>query len=171
MTEPHQEADEASLAKLDVVLVAIDGSELSTYALRVAKAMANAQGAKVVAVHVRHVATGALGAAATAASANTEEFFDAAEEVAREARDSATKVLGDGGVTKWTYEERTGPQVESLVKAVKEHHADLAVVGSHGHGPFYEMVVGSIAQGLILHAPVSVLVARPFRGEGGEGGD
>ncbi|MGH7921996.1 MAG: universal stress protein [Candidatus Dormibacteraceae bacterium] len=154
----------ARLATLNVIVVAIDGSELSTYALQVAKGIARAQNAKVVAVHVRHVDQAALSAAATPTSVTADEFFDAADEIAREAKDSASRVLGDAGPAQWTYEERQGQPVDSIVAAVQEHQADLVVVGSHGHRLLYQLVVGSITQGLILRAPVSVLVARPHQG-------
>lgn len=151
------------LPQIDTVVAAVDGSELSTYALRVAAQIAVRDEARVVAVHTIHVTQAALGMSAMAGTPDTGEFFEAAREVAREARDSATKVLGGAGLTNWTYEERNGPPVEELVAAVKEHHADLVVVGSHGHGPIYDMFVGSVAQGLLRDAPVSVLVARPRR--------
>ena len=159
--------DPESLPNFHTIVVAIDGSELSTYALRVASRIARREQARVVAVHVRHVAQAALGAADTAGMPDAAEFYDAAGEVARAAKDSATTVLGAAGLAGWTYEERTGPHIESLVEAIKEHAADLVVVGSHGHNPLYDLVVGSIAQGLITHAPVSVLVARPYRSESG----
>lgn len=155
--------DPQPLPNFHTIIVAIDGSELSTYALRVAASIARREQARVVAVHVRHVAQAALGAADTAGMPDTAEFYDAAGEVAREAKDSATRVLGDAGLDGWTYEERTGPQIEALVEAIHEHDGDLVVVGSHGHNPLYDLLVGSIAQGLLTHAPVSVLVARPYR--------
>ena len=155
--------DLEALPNFHTIIVAIDGSDLSTYALRVAARIARREQARVVAVHVRHVAQAALGAADTAGMLDTSEFYDAAGEVAKEAKESATRVLGAAGIAGWTYEERSGPQIESLVEAIQEHDGDLVVVGSHGHNPLYDLLVGSIAQGLLTHAPVSVLVARPYR--------
>lgn len=152
---------EHPLPHIDTIVAAVDGSELSTYGLRVAAQIAVRDEARVIAVHVIHVAQTALGLGAMAGTADTGEFYEAARQVAREARDSATMVLGGAGLTGWTYEERSGPPVDELVAAVKEHHADLVVVGSHGHGPIYDMLVGSVAQGLLRDAPASVLVARP----------
>lgn len=158
------EEDLETLPNFHTIIVAIDGSELSTYALRVAARIARREQARVVAVHVRHVAQAALGAADTAGMLDTSEFYDAAGEVAKEAKESATKVLGGADLAgSWTYEERSGPQIEALVDAIHEHDGDLVVVGSHGHNPLYDLLVGLIAQGLLTHAPVSVLVARPYR--------
>lgn len=158
---PAEDID--SLPRYHTIVVAIDGSELSTYALRVAARIARLEQSRVVAVHVHHVPQAAVGAGDTAGMLDTAEFYDAAGEVARAAKESATRVLGAAGLERWTYEERTGPQIESLVEAIREHEGDLVVVGSHGHSPLYDLLVGSIAQGLLTHAPVSVLVARPYR--------
>ncbi len=159
--------DTEPLPRFRTIVVAIDGSDLSTYALRVAGRIALREESEVIAVHVRHVGGAGVGAADAVGTVDTSRFYDAAREVAAQAKESATKVLGGAGLSGWTYEERTGPQVESLVEAIKEHHGDLVVVGSHGHNPLYDLVVGSIAQGLLKRAPVSVLVARPFRSDSG----
>lgn len=157
--------DPESLPRFHTIIVAIDGSDLSTYALQLAARIARREEARVIAVHVRHISGAGVGAADAVGTLDTGRFYDAARAVADEAKDSATKVLGGAGLDGWTYEERTGPQIESLVDAIKEHQGDLVVVGSHGHNPFYDLVVGSIAQGLLTHAPVSVLVARPYRSD------
>lgn len=159
--------DSEPLPNLQTIVAAVDGSELSTYGLRVAARVARRDDARVIAVHVIHVAQAALGAAVLAGTADTGEFYEAAREVAREARESTTKVLGGAGLAGWTYEERTGPPIEALLEAINEHQADMVVVGSHGHGPVYDLLVGSVAQGLLRDAPVSVLVARPTKHDEG----
>jgi nucleotide-binding universal stress UspA family protein len=123
--------------------------------------MAHREQARVVAVHVRQATEAALGAMDAAGMLDTSAIYDAAGEVALEAKESATRVLGGAGLRSWTYEERTGSRSDSLVAAIAEHEGDLVVVGSHGHGPLYDLLVGSTAQGLLKEAPVSVLVARP----------
>lgn len=161
-------AEDLASPEFRTIVVAIDGSDLSTYALRVAARIAVRGQARVIAVHVRHVGGAGVGAADAVGTLDTSRFYDAAREVAEQAKESATKVLGGAGLSGWTYEERTGPQIESLVEAIKEHQGDVIVVGSHGHNPFYDLVVGSVAQGLLRHAPASVLVARPYRGDSEE---
>jgi hypothetical protein len=34
----------------------------------------------------------------------------------------------------------------------------MVVLGSHGHGAFYNLIVGSVAEGVIRHSKVPVLV-------------
>lgn len=51
-----------------------------------------------------------------------------------------------------------GHPVEALREAATG--ADLLVVGSHGHGTLAGMVLGSVSQGLIHHAPCPLAVVR-----------
>lgn len=53
---------------------------------------------------------------------------------------------------------RGSPDQEILNKA-KEWNADLIVVGSHGRG-FWGRLLGSVSNGVVHHAPCSVLVVR-----------
>ncbi|HEX8736995.1 MAG TPA: universal stress protein [Pyrinomonadaceae bacterium] len=53
-----------------------------------------------------------------------------------------------------------GAPDESLIKAAKEWSADLIVIGSHGRGFWGRMLLGSITDSLVHHAPCSVLVVR-----------
>ncbi|MEO8353471.1 MAG: universal stress protein, partial [Chthoniobacteraceae bacterium] len=39
-----------------------------------------------------------------------------------------------------------------------EHGADMIVMGSHGHGSFYELLVGSVTSGVLRDARCPVLV-------------
>ncbi|GAA0256974.1 universal stress protein [Saccharothrix mutabilis subsp. mutabilis] len=55
---------------------------------------------------------------------------------------------------------------ESPARALIDHAEDaqLLVVGSHGHGGFVGMLLGSIGQAMVLHAPCPVAVVRPAEG-------
>ena len=53
-----------------------------------------------------------------------------------------------------------GAPDETLIKAAKEWSADLIVIGSHGRGFWGRMLLGSITDSLVHHAPCSVLVVR-----------
>jgi nucleotide-binding universal stress UspA family protein len=47
-----------------------------------------------------------------------------------------------------------------LLEAAEEWQADLIVVGSHGRGFWGRMLLGSVTDALVHHAPCSVLVVR-----------
>ena len=56
-----------------------------------------------------------------------------------------------------------GSAATVLVEAAKD--ADLLVVGSRGHGGFSGLVLGSVSQQCVAHAPCPVLVVRSSRGD------
>lgn len=51
-----------------------------------------------------------------------------------------------------------GPIVEKILHEVGSQQADLIVIGSHGHGAFYDLLVGSVTQGIIKGARCPVVV-------------
>jgi nucleotide-binding universal stress UspA family protein len=54
----------------------------------------------------------------------------------------------------------TGSPAQSIVAEAEDWQADLIVVGSHGYGFWERMMLGSVSQSVIQHAPCSVLVVR-----------
>lgn len=52
-----------------------------------------------------------------------------------------------------------GPPEREIIELAKEWGANLIVVGSHGRG-FWGRMIGSVSDGVIHHAPCSVLVVR-----------
>ena len=51
-----------------------------------------------------------------------------------------------------------GPPVESILLVAYEQEADLVVIGSHGHGAFYEFIVGSTTRGVLRRFPGPVVI-------------
>ena len=70
----------------------------------------------------------------------------------------AQKILADEGVTTVTTEQRSGPVVPEIVRAAAS--ASALVVGSRGHGPVGEALIGSVSQHLARHATCPVVVVR-----------
>jgi nucleotide-binding universal stress UspA family protein len=56
-----------------------------------------------------------------------------------------------------------GPTVDTILRQAEKLEADLIVVGSHGHGAVFDMLVGSISAEVIRRSTVPVLVV-PARG-------
>jgi nucleotide-binding universal stress UspA family protein len=54
----------------------------------------------------------------------------------------------------------TGAPDQILIETAREWQADLIVIGSHGQGFWRRMLLGSITDSLVHHAPCSVLVVR-----------
>ena len=57
-----------------------------------------------------------------------------------------------------------GPAIEKILDEATAHGADLIVMGSHGHGAFYELLVGSVTGGVLKDARCPVLVVPATRG-------
>ncbi len=53
-----------------------------------------------------------------------------------------------------------GTPAEAIVETAREQNCDLIVVGTHGHGTFTDVFVGSTAKWVIKHSPIPVLVIR-----------
>lgn len=56
-----------------------------------------------------------------------------------------------------------GPTVEKIVEEAVRLKADYIVIGSHGHGNLFELVVGSVSDGVIRRAPCPVVVVPRAR--------
>lgn len=54
----------------------------------------------------------------------------------------------------------SGNPKETIVKEAEDWGADLIVVGSHGRGFWGRMLIGSVSNAVVRHAPCSVLVVR-----------
>ncbi|HLM02810.1 MAG TPA: universal stress protein [Pyrinomonadaceae bacterium] len=59
-----------------------------------------------------------------------------------------------------TTEVSLGAPDETLIGTARKWSADLIVIGSHGRGFWGRMLLGSITDSLVHHAPCSVLVVR-----------
>lgn len=51
-----------------------------------------------------------------------------------------------------------GPTVEKILAESAQLSADMIIVGSHGHGAVYHVVMGSVGQGVVSRAQCPVLV-------------
>lgn len=134
----------------NVIVVGVDGSQLSIDALRWAVAQAKLTGAEVEAVTGYDVPWTIL---------LTPTFTD--EDYAREAQqtlDRSVEALGshpDVPVRKYLIQERA-----ALALTLRAKGADLLVVGSHGRGELPGMHLGSVAGYCVHHAPCPVVVFR-----------
>ena len=54
--------------------------------------------------------------------------------------------------------EREGTVVEQILDTAREISADLIVMGSHGHGSVYNLLVGSVTEGVLKAAERPVLL-------------
>lgn len=69
-----------------------------------------------------------------------------------------------GGNVVVTNEVLAGTAARAIVEKAEHWHADLIIVGSHGHGLWKRTLLGSVSDLIIHHAPCSVLVVRQPEG-------
>lgn len=54
-----------------------------------------------------------------------------------------------------------GDPGDMIVSAAGAEHADMVIVGSHGRGAMGRLLLGSVSEHVVRHAPCPVLVVRP----------
>ena len=90
------------------------------------------------------------------------EISEAAEKQAQHACASAAGLIRgycSDGTSKITHEVVKGNPEQEIVDIARNWGADLIVMGSHGRG-FWGRLLGSVSDGVLHHAPCSVLVVR-----------
>ena len=87
-----------------------------------------------------------------------EDLKGMAEQNVAKARDIIKEHFGEG-VVNVTGEVTLGFADKAIIDAAEQWNADLIVVGSHGRG-FWGRLLGSVSNGVVHHAPCSVLVVR-----------
>lgn len=143
------------------ILVATDGSKLSSKAAKNAVSLAASLGADLVALNV--VPRYPVG------------YFEGAltlspEEVARVERNWTEKGLAaaatvcedahDRGVKAESAVVHSDHVAESIIAAAKKHHCDLIVMASHGRKGIERLLLGSETQHVLTHSSMPVLVLR-----------
>ena len=95
------------------------------------------------------------------------EYYAAAQAVLNEQAKEAVKRAEKTIIEKFTnakleVETATlaGNPKEEIVEEAKKWKADLIVLGSHGYGFWERMLLGSVSNAVVHHAPCSVLVVR-----------
>ena len=142
------------------ILVATDFSLDSDSALAYALALAKTIPASV---HVVHVVENPLAAGVWSSEVYTTEIAGLQINLVRDAKKQlqrGIRSLDHPGV-KITSEARTGRPATAIVQCAREREIDLIIVGSHGRTGLAHLMMGSVAEHVVRHAPCPVLVVRP----------
>jgi nucleotide-binding universal stress UspA family protein len=141
---------------IKTLVVGVDGTADSLDALRSAAERAEESGAFLIVLHVRHDSGMAAGSLEAGAEVAMSEALDEAEKISHE---GAAQALS-GRKVHWRFDVAVGDPATELIAAARDQHADAIVVGGRSHGVISGLVIGSVAQKLVRHSPVSVLVVR-----------
>jgi nucleotide-binding universal stress UspA family protein len=141
------------------ILVPVDGSEPSDAAVALAIRLARDQEARLLFVHVCEVAKIAAMVSAPAVGVDASYAIDAEREAGEDALRRAGAAALAGTVQSESILE-DGGNVDSIVAIAKRQAADLIVIGSHGRGGIARALLGSVAEGVLRHSDIPVLVTR-----------
>ena len=146
----------------DKILVPLDGSECSLRALDVAADLARATNARVVLCNVvdnTRAATMCFGEPQLVAGA-LDALREEGESVVATAKDRIAASLDADRVETRVAQ---GSTVEEILRLADETQATWIVMGSHGRNGVVRFVMGSIAEGVLHHANVPIIVVPPKR--------
>jgi len=157
------------------ILFATDLSETARHAVKYACSIGNKYDAKVHAIHVvpdvldEYSSGTGINLAGSIDKKKWNEFNRKNIETAKKIIHERMRITSQKLLEQMPHcplsENRTivtaGNPVNEIVKTAINNNFDLIIMGTHGHGEFEEMVLGSTASGVILKSKVPVLVARP----------
>jgi nucleotide-binding universal stress UspA family protein len=137
------------------ILVPLDGSPVSEAALPYAEALASRTGAKLSLVRAAHapVMAAARPAAQLSAIAEAEEYLGPLAEDMR-----GRRCVVETGVPYGL------SPAEWIVEEIALRHADIVVMGTHDRAGVERWVRGSVAEAVVSHATVPVLLIRAAEG-------
>jgi len=140
------------------LLVAYDTSDQAKAALDVAIALARNEGASIVACFALHIEA-EVGRIAAAFHYTPVSAVRMLRDDARAVLDSAAAYAKAAGLSIKT-KLIDAPPVSGISEYARHMRADMIVVGSHGRSGLPRLLLGSVAEGLMRHATVPVLVVR-----------
>ena len=144
-----------SQGRIKTILVPVDFSNCSREGLRYAIAFANEFGAKIILVHATYL--GYIYSAEGTALYDIPGLQKAARKIGeRKMRDLVRSL--DFGAVKFETAFTDGSPVIDICTFAKDHDVDLIITSTHGFTGFTHVLIGSIAEQVVRHAPCSVLV-------------
>lgn len=142
------------MARIRVILHPTDGSETAASAGRFAEDIARCKGSKVIVLGiVRRAFVG---------SVENEKLTRAVSQSVQDRVHAESARLNQAGVTAEPLVVFSDSEHEAILDAVKEHRVDLIVMGTHGSSALVRTVLGSVADRVIRHAEIPVLLIPPF---------
>ena len=144
------------------IMVATDGSEPSTNAVKHAAGLAKSTGAALVIVNVTELwfALDVAHAVESGIRDPIEQYEKLADNAAEKTLNAAAAVAKQAGVACETLHVRDHAAVDGIITAAKDNGCDLIVTGTHGRRGINRMMLGSQAVKVLHHSEIPVLVVR-----------
>ena len=168
------EKDTSMIIDVKKILFATDLSETALHAVKYACSIGNKYDAQVHAIHVvpdvleEYSSGTGINLSGSIDKKKWNEFNLKNIETAKTAIHARMKITSQKILKEIPHcplsEERiivlAGNPVNEIVRTAQDNNFDLIIMGTHGHGKFEEMMLGSTASGVILKSKVPVLVAK-----------
>ncbi len=143
------------------ILLASDGSNNAAQAARAAVRLSGLSGSELHVVHVSEVVAGMFPPEETLEnSAELKKVEAAMEQQARRRLDREVERIRQQGAEVTEAHLRVGVADQEIIAVSEELGADLVVVGSRGLNDMKRMLLGSVSESVVRHAPCPVLVAH-----------
>ena len=150
------------MVKIEKILVPVDFSENSEKAIQYGVEMARDRNAGVTFLHV--VNQRIVDAVQELNIRGYKgDFVDAVRKLMKDRANDLEKFVPADWIEGIESEFliRKGKPSEQIIKTAKEQGIDLIIIGSQGHSALAAILVGSVAQDVVHHAPCPVLIVRP----------
>lgn len=140
------------------ILVPTDGSDLAVRAAHTATELAKAHGAQVVGVYVidpfPYIGIG------DASSVALQSYMTDAKAAASKALDALKQVCQAAGVAYTADTIERNVVYEGILETASAEDCDLVVMGSHGRQGIRALILGSVAQKVLTHSKIPVLIVK-----------
>jgi nucleotide-binding universal stress UspA family protein len=146
---------------LRTIAVPLDGSRFAEAALGLASRLAKEAGGWLTLVAVHEPQLALLPVADTPVATTADDT-----ELRTERRDYLAATAGKLDLPGVDYELIDGLAGPALAKWIEAHQPDLVVMSSHGRGPLSRFWLGSVADHVVRHVSVPILLLRPHEGDG-----
>lgn len=141
------------------ILVPSDGSELAHGAAEFAADLAKQHGAQVVGVYVidpfPYIGIG------DASAVGLQAYLSEAQAAAGQSLDDIRKTCEARGVPFEGDTIERSATYEGILQTAEAEGCDLIVMGSHGRKGVQALILGSVAQKVLTHAKMPVLIVKP----------
>ncbi|UJW81041.1 universal stress protein [Hydrogenophaga sp. SL48] len=140
------------------ILVPTDGSALAQSAATTAAQLAKSQGAEVIGVYVidpfPYIGMG------EASAAGLQSYLTESRNLAGQALDALGKVCAAEGVPFAGDTIERNVVYEGVIETAQAEGCDLIVMASHGRQGMKALILGSVAQKVLTHASVPVMIVK-----------
>jgi nucleotide-binding universal stress UspA family protein len=143
------------------ILAAVDGSENTARAARVAITVAKNFGSELIVCHAISAPTYSFSQTGTASVTLLNDYFSSARKEAKALLYEIVRLAETQSVkASELIIDDTFSVVEAIVSNAATRNVDLIVIGTRGQSGFMKLLMGSVSSGVLSHAHCSVLVVK-----------